>query len=114
MPKLNMGKFRDVTKGEKPYLKLEDKNNAFGPTTFEVLKAYQKDPNQPYARVMVRAISPMTGSLGDMGDAYWGDVTGEIVYRDPVVEDSDLPNHLLGKEKTATTLQSVVDDLFSR
>lgn len=101
-----MGKMRDP---EHPYLIIEDKDNAFGPTTFKVLKAYVKDPDQQYARVMVQAISPMTGSSGDFGDAYWGDVTGEIVYRDPVVEDSDLPSHLKGGEKKATTLWSALE-----
>lgn len=105
MPKLNMGKMRDV---DHPYLIVEDKNNPFGPTTFKVLKSYVRNPDQQYARVLVSAVSPMTGSLGDMGDAYWGDVTGVITYRDPVVEDSDLPSHLKGGEFSATTLKGVM------
>ena len=111
MAKNPMGKFR---KPEQPYLTVVDEANAFGPTTFKVLKSYQIDPDKPYARVMVQAVSPMTGSFGDMGDAYWGDVTGEVVQRDPVVTDDLLPSHLKGGANTSTTLAGVMDDLLGR
>jgi hypothetical protein len=106
-----MGKMRPV---ETPYLIIEDKNGAFGPTTFKVLKSYQIDPMKPYARVMVQAISSATGLYGDMGDAYWGDVTGEITFRDPVVTDDLLPNHLKGGENKSTTLDGVMDMLLGQ
>lgn len=93
---------------ENPYLTVVDETNAFGKTTFKVLKAYQTDPEKPYARVFVQAVSPMTGSFGDMGDAYWGDVTGVITQRDPVVTDDLLPSHLKGGARTATTLDGVM------
>ena len=108
------GKFRDVSKGEQPYLTVVDEHNAFGPTTFQVVKFYTMDPAKPYARVMVLAVSGATGPSGDYGDAYWGDVTGTITQRDPVITDAMIPSHLRGGPMQATTLDSVMDDLMPR
>lgn|SRR5574338_848683 len=105
MPRLTMGKMRPP---EEPYLIVHDEDGAFGPTTFKVLKAYQQNPDQKYARVLVQAISPATGSSGDFGDAYWGDVTGTITFRDPIVTDDDIPSHLKGGPKEASTLEIVL------
>jgi hypothetical protein len=109
-----MGKFREVTKGQQPYLTVVDEQNAYGPTTFKVVKAYTTNPDKPYARVMVLAVSPMTGSTGEFGDAYWGDVTGTVTQRDPVVTDDLLPSHLKGGPNTSTTLSAVMDELMGR
>lgn len=106
MAKNLMGKTRPV---EVPYLTVVDEANAWGPTTFKVLKAYQADPEKPYGRVFVSAVSGATGPMGDLGDAYWGDVTGEVIQRDPLVTDEMLPSHLRGGTNTATTLAGVME-----
>jgi hypothetical protein len=111
MPNL-MGKTRPV---ENPYLTVEHPNaHGYGPTTFKVLKAYQIDPNKPYGRVFVSAVSAATGPRGDLGDAYWGDVIGEVTQRDPIVTDDMLPAHLLGGENTSTTLAGVMEAAVER
>ena len=68
-------KFRDVTKGEQPYLTFATED-AFlgGGCTWRVLKTYQNDQTKQYARWLVQAISPMTGPSGGFGDAYVYDV----------------------------------------
>jgi hypothetical protein len=88
MAKLNMGVTRDK---DNPYLIVTDNRSGF---VYRILKAYVKNPDQQFARVFCVVTSPFTGSLGDMGDTYWSDIHGEITFRDPVVEDSDLPSHL--------------------
>jgi hypothetical protein len=98
-----MGKSRTP---ENPYLIIEDKRSGF---TYKVLKAYVANPDQQFARVMCYVTSPFTFGGGDMGDTYWADIDGEITFRDPVVEDSDLPNHLKGGEKVAKGLESLFD-----
>jgi hypothetical protein len=100
-------KFRKVSEGEEPYLTVEWPESPWGPTTFKVVKIYQMDPEKPYARVMVLAVSGATGPSGDYGDAYWGDVVGKITQRDPVITDEMIPSHLKGGPRTATTLDSI-------
>ena len=68
-------KFRDVTKGEQPYLTFSTEAGFFdGACTWHVLKTYQNDQTKQYARWLVQAISGMTGPSGDFGDAYVYDV----------------------------------------
>lgn len=104
-------KFRD-DRTQPPYLTVKDEDGPFGPTEFRVLKVYQVDPHKPYARVMVRAISGATGSGGDLGDAYWGDVRGTIVQHDPVLPLEMIPSHLKGGPMQASTLDGVMDELL--
>lgn len=104
-------KYRDDRK-EAPYLTVVDEHGPFGPTEFRVLKVYQLDPHKPYARVMVRAISGATGSGGDLGDAYWGDVRGQITQHDPVLPLEMIPSHLKGGPLKASTLDNVMDELL--
>ena len=58
---------------EPAWIKVSDQT-AFGGTTYEVMKNNQADTLKQYATCMLRAVSPMTGALGDMGDTYWAQV----------------------------------------
>jgi len=62
-------KMRDL-KSQPAWIVVFDET-AFGGTTYEVMKNNQADTLKEYATCMVRAISPATGELGDMGDMYW-------------------------------------------
>ena len=96
MPKLSMGKTRPV---EDPYLTIVVGRPidilAGVAWTFKVLKAYTKDPDAQYARWFVSVKTPYTGGGSDMGDTYISDILAggpaTIVFRDPVVQDADLP-----------------------
>jgi len=92
-PKNPMSKSRKV---DDPYLTIEDMG---GQWVTKVLKAYQSDPNKPYARWFCAVSSPYTGGGYDMGDTYVSEVQGTITQRDPVVTDEALPRHLLGGTK---------------
>lgn len=92
MAALNMGKSRDK---DNPYLIITDNRSGF---VYRILKAYVRNPDQQFARVFAYVTSPFTFGDGDMGDTYWSDISGEITFRDPVVEDSDLPKHLRAQE----------------
>jgi len=107
-------KMRNLTKGEQPYLTVEWPDSPFGPTTFKVVKVYQMNPDKPYARAMVLAVSSMTGPSGDYGDAYWGDIRGTVTQRDPAITDEMIPSHLKGGPLTATTLNGVMDELLGK
>lgn len=74
-------KTRDI---ENPYLIY--KNDAAG-WEWRVLKIWQADDNEPYARWFVAAKSPMTYGSWEMGDSYVSEVkeNGICVYKDPVV-----------------------------
>lgn len=86
-----LGKSRKV---EAPYLTVEDPRTGF---IYKVLKAWQSDPDKPYARWFCAVSSPYTYGGYDMGDTYVSDVRGIIVQRDPIVTDADLPRHLRGR-----------------
>ena len=50
--------------------------------TWYVLKMYQSPEaaaKNPYARAFCKVISPMTGSNGDLGDTYLGDIGGTLI-----------------------------------
>ena len=85
-----MSKSRTV---DNPYLTIEDMG---GQWVTKVLKAYQNDPDKPYARWFCAVYSPYTGGPGsyDMGDTYVAEVQGRITQRDPAVTDEALPKHL--------------------
>lgn len=104
--KLAMGKERPV---ENPYLIIEDKVNGW---VYRVLKAYSKDPNKQFARVLANVKSPLNAlsANGDLGDTYWANITGEITFRDPVVEDSDIPTHLFTGAVPADPLAALFGD----
>ena len=87
---LNMGRTR---KDNDPYLILTDPR--LPGWEWRVLKAYTGDPDAEYARWFCVVRSPFTGSYGDMGDTYVADTGTIIKYRDPVVEDKDIPARLL-------------------
>ncbi len=84
-----MGRSRDR---EHPWLTITD-----GSWTWYVLKAYQTDPDAPYARWFCLVVTPMTGEWGDMGDTYVREVRGYVTQRDPSVPDEALPRHLRGQ-----------------
>ena len=89
MAKLTMGQTHGVSA---PYLIITD--SRMPGWEWRVLKAYTADPDKEYARWFCSVKSPYTSSLGDMGDTYISDVGDTLVYRDPLVLDSDLPTRL--------------------
>jgi len=81
-----MGKQRPI---DKPYLIIDD-----GVYKTHVLKAFTKNPEQPYARWYCAVQSPFTYGGWDIGSTYVSDITGVITYRDPEVTDEMLPEWL--------------------
>ena len=68
MAKIQCGKTRNLSKGEKPY---EVWSN--GVWKWYVLKKYQSDDTKPYARAFCKVFSPYTPS-GELGDVYLEDI----------------------------------------
>lgn len=81
-------KMRDL-KTEPAWIKVTD--NTYGGTTYEIMKNNQADTLKQYASCMLRAISPYTGTMGDMGDTYWAQVYHgtlvEVDGREPTTEE---------------------------
>lgn len=63
-----------------------------GTWTWKVLKTYQNDDSQPYARWLVAVTSPMTYGMSESGDTYVREVVvngrlTEVDGREPTDED---------------------------
>ncbi len=77
--------------GETPYAVFT--GNMFGgPATFNVLKKYKNDDAGQYSAWFIQAITPATGSIGDLGDTYITDVVPhldltEVDGRKPTTEE---------------------------
>ncbi len=82
-------KARDL-KTQPAWIKVTD-TTAFGGTTYEVIKNNQADTLKQYATCMVKAVSPYTGEMGDMGDTYWAQVyhgaLAEVEGREPTPDE---------------------------
>jgi len=89
MARTSMGKTRPI---DEPYAIIRRPG-----WEWRVLKAYQRDPQAPYARWLLATQSPYTFGQWELGDGYAKDLLeqAQLTYRDPQLGDDEMPDRLV-------------------
>ena len=77
--------------------------------TWYVLKTYQspeKAQGNKFARAFCLVVSPMTGSSGDLGDAYLSDIGGDLIKGADIRGDGQ---HAVRNELGGVTMRDIVN-----